>query len=339
MTNPLETPPPPPAEKQNPPPPSLQFQPKLVNLVILAFLAYAAYQYFMNPQNQAQQKSAEMETIPYSAEEAKNKADAPRHHPEDPLMDRLNVQERFNSLTGFLPSFRSGVRARTLIAGEGRAAYCGQTAEYTLQKKGETAVKNRTQQIGEFSTRIEQYLGWGLVGMREGETRELRIPQKTAEATITMSEPTDIEIYTVTLKRVTPAMPQAGEMPLRRFMLRGEAPYDFRCGDVALFHLSLRDAAGKLVFTTLGQKPIFTTLGAGAGIPLGLELALQEMGPGGEYTVIIPPELAMPLAAERKAPLPPEGVEAQLYPAEWLKPQTQVLIADIQIPRRLSQSD
>jgi hypothetical protein len=251
-------------------------------------------------------------------------------------MDRLLMQEQFNTLKSIFPRIRNGVAAKTLVQGEGRAAFCGQTVTYTLKQPDEQAAKEITGKLAAPKDRLSQALIWGIEGMRIGEKREIRLAEKASVALLTdNSIPKDIAAYTVELNSATPEMPKAGDLPLRRFLIKGDAGYDFRCGDEVLFHLTLRDATGKLLFTSLGGDPLFTSIGSGEGIPIGIEMALREMGPGGEYTVIIPPELSMSLYGNAAAPAAPKVLKTQPFPANLLVPQPHVMIADIQIPRDL----
>lgn len=336
-----ETPPPVQESPANPPP-----QPPIAdkgksgiripfwNIVVLVFLAYAAYQQVTKPDDEAKNRVARgaIKTEEGGASDPKASASAAA---QDPLMDQLLGQENFNSFDMLIPRIRTSVLTKTLKEGEGRKAFCGQIATYQLTKKGEKKTRIITSPLANASDILSQYLVWGIEGMRVGETREIRMPQQTSQPLLAVDTPSDIEVYQVVLQNISPEMPKAGAMPLRRFLIKGDAAYDFRCGDIALFHLTLRDAKGTVIFTSLGSKPVFAVIGAGKGIPAGLEMALQEMGPGGEYTLILPPELSLPLHQKGELPTIPEGVEAQPYPAELLVAQQHVLIADIQIPRHL----
>lgn len=320
--------------------PAPQRQMKLVNLLIIAFIAYATYHYFTDPKGD----NASQGSVSLQQEDSKKTGDyrgdasamIPATHAEDPRMDRLLTQEQFNTLKSIFPRIRSGVAARTLVQGEGRAAFCGQTVTYNLRQPGEQVAKMITGKLAAPTDRLSQSLIWGMEGMRIGEKREIRLAEKASVSLLADNTiPKDIAAYTVELTAATPEMPKTGAMPLRRFLVKGDAGYDFRCGDEALFHLTLHDATGKLLFTSLGGDPLFTSIGIGKGIPVGLEMALREMGPGGEYTLIIPPELTMPLYSDAAAPAAPAALKTQPYPADLLAPQQHVLIADIQIPREL----
>jgi hypothetical protein len=112
-------------------------------------------------------------------------------------------------------------------------------------------------------------------------------------------------------------------------MERGGAGYDLRCGDPAIAHLTLWDNTGKMLFSSLGGAPVYFELGEGKGVPFGLELAAQKMGPAGAYTIILPPELIAPLHPNTAQPATPEALDVQPFPAHVVFPKEGVLIVDL----------
>jgi len=319
--------PPAPHKAKKPATPPLQ---RVVNLAILGIMVLAGYNYWSEngvpfvPNSSSSAPSETQETPAATVTRAP--------HPSDPRIEQLHVQDSINLLKNAFAGIRMDVGARIVSRGEGRAVFCGQTLTYREQTKTGWS-EEKTQRLGDLATPYKKSISWGVSHARLGDVVELTIPKDLAQSNF-FGSPAEAEKpvkRVVELLAATPELPQAGAMELRRYVIDGEAGYPQRCGDLAVFHLTLWDATGKLLFSSLGEKPVYLPLGSGS-VPLGLELALQEMGPGAIYSVVIPPELLEPLAKNKAPEAPPAELEAQPYPNLTL-PKGHVIIADLNFLR------
>ncbi len=290
---------------------------KLINLLIVGFLAYAVLSYFSDGFD----LTPDDNKLP---EVAEGKAGPP--HSDDPRIDRLRQQESFNSLSQLFPVSRPMVITETLTPGQGRRAFCGQEVTYRLHEAGKEGAEKSLTLGREFGDRLS--LAWGIEGMQVGETRKIKVPKDFGAMPLGKVTEKDFTIYEVELLKLTPELPKAGPMPLRRFTQKGDAGMNLRCGEQAIAHVNLWSAEGKLLFSSLDGPPVYFELGGGHGVPYGLELAAEEMGPGGVYTVVLPPELVKPLHPGKQA-APPKELEVRAFPQDIVLPQGQVVMVDL----------
>lgn len=303
---------------------------RLLNVLVILLLGYGVYNYLAGNTATIQQQAL-------LDAEVKKKGVTSVLHTQDFRIDQLKEQDAFNVIGKAFPKIRINVVTTTLKAGDGRRVSCGQTVTYRVHEGvGGAGIvgKEQTIRLGDVHDNASKGLSWGIEGAQIGEIRELNIPKDFTAMLFSTSMP-EAEKKVVEILAATPEFPKAGEMPLRRFIQRGGAGYGLRCGDHAIAHMTLWDSAGKMLFSSLGGLPIYFEVGAGKGVPLGIELAAQEMGPEGEYTVIVPKELMMPLHINSTSLAPPKGLEVQPFPHSIALPKEGVLIVDLSFPKDL----
>lgn len=314
------------SKKGKPPTPP---QIRVVNILVLGFLAYAVVNYMgkeggVTPSSQTPVAAPEIEP-------------SIRIHSDDPRIDRLLTQDAYNAIGRVFPRLRAGVGATTLVQGDGRAVFCGQTVTYRLREgvNGTGAAgPEKTIALGNMHGHESSALTWGLEGARIGEIRALEIPDNF-NATPFSNVKIAVTKQVVEVLAAKPELPRMGELALRRFIQRGGAGYDLRCGDQAIAHMTIWDSAGQLLFSSLGGAPVYFEMGVGKGVPYGIELAAREMGPGGAYTVIIPAELVKPLHPDEIQATVPKELEVQPFPATLKLPEKGVLIVDLDFVKEM----
>lgn len=295
---------------------------QLLNWLVMVVLGYGIYDFVVNPNA----SDGASKATPAAEGAAPTVVAEPSK--EDFLLEKLYTQERFNSLDKVFSRLRTQSAGRVLQAGEGRNVFCGQVVTYR-ELNGST----QTLRLDAVADATQQKIVWGLVGARVGEVREVSIPESDARDPYTTLQTKTVS-KVVEVLSAAPEVPKIGEMPLQRLIRRAESGYDLRCGDQAVAHLTLWNGKGKLLFSSLGQDPVYFRLGEGKAVPFGLELAAQEMGAGGKYTAIIPAEIAQPLQAGAQAPLP-KGLQAQPFPAKILQGHEGILIVDLDFVNHL----
>lgn len=301
--------------------PPLPVHMRLINLLVVGFLLYVVLNYFSGGGLEIPEY---LGTKPEKSESVEAQLSS-----EDPRIDRLAVQESFNAFTDLIPNLRMQVATRTVSPGKGRQAFCGQQATYQLRESAKgKAGKPQTVVLGQ-AVSEKTGLAWGIQGMHLGEIREIRVPRDFNASRFSEKANKEATIYYAELLKLEPELPKAGPMALRRFISNGEAGLEFRCGDQAVAHLTLWSPNGQILFSSLNDLPIYFEIGAGKAIPYGLELGALEMGPGGSYTLIIPPELVKPLHANLPVETPPKELEVRSFPSDLALPDGQLLIADI----------
>ncbi len=296
---------------------------KIFNLFIIAFIGYAVYVYM--------QKGGDAGILNELGDHLKV-IEAPQEG--DLRIDRLKHHQRANVLARIVPKERLGVTWSVLQKGEGAPVSCGQEATYSLISgfgSDQTVSKPRMLRLG--SVKAPQGLTLGLEGMRVGEVRQVKVPQRLwSGSQPAEGQPARLTTITLELKNVSGQVPQA-EMPLRRFFIRGGGGHPLRCGDLAIMHLTLWSGEGKKLFSSLGGKPVYFYLGEGQ-VPYGLERGVLEMAPGGLYSLALSPELMRPLAPDTvRSAAPPYAV--QPFPADLALPEGQMVLIDIDYPKEL----
>lgn len=297
------------------------------NILIFAFIGYAFYNYLQ----QGGDGGVLNKLVP-QLEKAEQYAAS---YSEDVKMDRLLSQQQMNITARLFPQQRPTVRTRTIQQGTGSAALCGQQIRYRfISDDGEARKETSSFRLGGLSA--PRGLTLGLLGIKEGELRELAIPHSLWQSAEYLdAQQADAIRFRVKLESIlSPSLPDT-PMPIRRFTRRHGEHLGLRCGDQALMHLRFWDGKGHILFNSAESgKPVYLLLGD-ASLPYGLTQALQDMAMGGEYTVILPPEMLAPLDENAQTEAVPSNLDAQPFPQQLHWPKDELVIIDISYPEKL----
>lgn len=178
--------------------------------------------------------------------------------------------------------------------GSGPGAICGQEVAVRYEGKlPDGAIFLSNQQTSEpFRFRLgagDVIQGWeqGVVGMKAGGVRTIRIPARLAYDAPGRSRPdvpqgTPVEIQ-VMLEEMRPPLP-ASLPALREFITERGKGTKLACGETALVSLIVTTPEGKPYYAS--EQPVKLKTGT---LPLGLEIALQDLRVGDAKTLLLTP--------------------------------------------------
>lgn len=293
------------------------------NLCILAFLGYGFYSYM--------QKGGDAGIF----NELGEKLDVINSSSGgDPRIDALQRKQSLSVFKNLRPVERTDVTTQILQQGEGLPATCGQSVTYRLiTGYGEKREVSEVQSLKLGDPQKPLGLTRGMTGMKKGEVRQLKIPQQLWDGTVPQQgQPVRYADVNVELLSMSPVVPEAA-MPLRRFMVKGGSGIPLQCGDVAMLHIMVWNSKAERIFSTKEGAPVAFYLGENV-LPYGLERGVEGLLPGGEYSLVIPPELWKPLEENASASsMPPYQV--QPFPEDMVWPEGEMLLVDIMYPKEV----
>jgi FKBP-type peptidyl-prolyl cis-trans isomerase len=233
----------------------------------------------------------------------------------------------------FIPNFRNTVAVEVLTQGAGIPAQCGHSVTYRLLAEGEDAASGTPQTLRLGDIRQPLGLTLGLLGAHVGEVRHLTVPMTLWETVPDRLADDTTEkqlLLRVAVDAITPVIPTP-KLEARKFVTYSGSGQTLRCGDAALLHLTFSRANGEVLFNSKAtDTPVYFELG-GAQVPIGIEMAVENLAPGGSATLLVPPEWLQ--TYQERLPLSlPKGVKAQLLPKIDFPPDERIIL-DITYPR------
>jgi len=217
------------------------------------------------------------------------------------------------------------------IPGTGDPVTCGQSVSYTFKDSlpdGTLDKEGGGKPIVTIGMRNLASIGHeqGLIGMRKGGKRTIRMPYEWASSSHQNSDGNMPAYITaeLELQNIFNTLPVT-DFPLRRFENVTGIGQHIICGDRLKAQVKVWRADGSLLYATpQGFTETFTT--GHAQVFFGLEQAVLGMRAGGHVTAIIPPAYFQPVPSTSKTP------EAR-HPALGEIAENQLIIVDIAIPQ------
>ena len=296
------------------------------NICILAFIGYGFYSYMQKGGNAG---------VFNELGERLDVIDAPIEG--DPYIDRLEQQSRLSVLDKLTPVKTVAVNHQTLEKGQGAPAMCGQTARYKIitgAGSQQQVSDIKTIQLGD--VKKPHGLTLAIEGMRVGEVRKASIPQELWTGIAREERSAVMTQLTLELVSIDSSIPE-NALGLRRFVSKSGSGLPLRCGDLAMVHVAIWAENGQKLFSTEKDKPVYFYLGENH-VPYALQRGVQDMLPGGQYSLVFSPDLWKNLAENNQSsPMPP--YEVQPFPQELALPDGQLIMIDVAYPREVARKN